>query len=163
MFTVSSLVGGGEAWDTYSNGGKSIVIGNNDNAFGLCGTNSKRLFTVLQSKHQIMIATEGNIKITSSETDNQSVFLSDYPIKWSAISGKPKYIPTDERNIVFGRYSTVTADPDGMGYGGMIYPAIRIIDYTSTPGGDTYRYTHYYFNGTSWTKFTDASKFFPGL
>lgn len=169
---VATLVGaGGEAWDTYSNGGKSIVIGNNDNALGFCGANSKRLSTTLQSRHDINIATngsinvttDGNIKIKSKETGNQSVSLADYPIKWSAISAKPNYIPTDARDIVFGRYSTVTANPDGAGYDGMIYPAIRTINYASTPGGDSYRFTHYYFNGTSWTKFTDASKFFPGF
>lgn len=163
MFTVSNLVGGGEAWDTYSNGGKSIVIGNNDNAFGFCGANSKKLFTVLQSKHTIMITTEGNIKITSSETGNRSVSLADYPIKWSAISNKPNYIPTDVRDITFGRYDTVTQDPDGVGYHGVIYPAIRTIDYASNPGNDSYSYTYFYFNGTSWTKFTDDSKFFPGF
>ena len=161
---VATLVGaGGEAWDTYSNGGKSIVIGNSDNALGFCGANSRRLFTILHSKHSIKIATDGNIEINSSETGNQSVSLANYPIKWSAISDKPKYIPTDARDIVFGSYSTVTNDHDGTGYYGMIYPAIRTINYSSNPGGDSYSYTFYYFNGTSWAKFTDASKFFPGF
>lgn len=163
IHAVNSLVGGGEIWDTYSNDGKSIVIGNNDNALGFCGTNSKRLFTVLQSKHQIMIATEGDIKITSSATNNQDVSLADYPIKWSAISDKPRYIPTDARDIVFGHYVDGGNHPDGTGYDAMIYPAIRIINYSDNPGGSTYRYTFYYFNGTSWAKFTDASNFFPGF
>ena len=76
---------------------------------------------------------------------------------------KTSYIPKNAKDIVFGRYSTVTSDIEGPGYSGSIYPAIRIIDYTSNPGGDTYRYTHYYFNGTSWAKLTDASKFWPGF
>lgn len=161
---VATLVGaGGEAWDTYSNGGKSIVIGNSDNALGFCGANSKRLFTILHSKHSIKIATDGNIEINSSETGNQSVSLANYPIKWSAISDKPNYIPRDVRDIKFGEYSTVADDPAGAGYGGMIYPAIRIIGYSSNPGGDLYEYTYFYFNGTSWTKFTDGSKFRPGI
>lgn len=163
IHAVVNLVSPGEAWDTYSNGGKSIVIGNNDNALGFCGTNSKRLFTVLQSKHSIMISTKGNIQITSSETGNRNVSLANYPIKWSAISEKPNYIPTDERDIVFGSYSTIAGGPDGTGYNGAVYPAIRIIDYSSNPGGDTYRYTCYYFGGTSWIKFTDNSKFIPGI
>lgn len=161
---VATLVGaGGEAWDTYSNGDKSIVIGNSDNALGFCGANSKRLFTLLHSKHQIKIATDGNIEINSSETGNQSVSLANYPIKWSAISNKPNYIPTDARDIVFGHYVDGGDRPDGTGYDARIYPAIRIIDYSDTPSGSTYKYTHYYFNGTSWTKLTDASKFFPGF
>ena len=168
---VSGQVGDGEAWDTYSNGDKSIVIGNSHNAFGFCGANSKRYFTVLQSKHNINIGTTesinmiatGNISISSKETGNQSVSLANYPIKWTAISDKPKYIPTNAKDIMFGRYSTVTNDPEGMGYCGMIYPAIRTIYYTSNPGGNSYDYTFYYFNGTSWAKFTDASKFHPGF
>lgn len=164
MFAVSSLVGaGGEAWDTYSNGGKSIVIGNSDNALGFCGANSKRLFTILRSKHTIMIETEGDIKITSSATNNQTVSLADYPTKWSAISDKPRYIPTDAKNITVGRYSTVTAKPDGTGYSGVIFPAIRAIEYSSDASGDHYEYTYYYFGGTAWNKFTDGSKFFPGF
>ena len=160
---VATLVGPGEAWDTYSNGGKSIVIGNNDNALGFCGTNSKRLFTVLQSKHSIMISTEGNIQIASSETGNHSVSLANYPIKWSAISDKPNYIPSNAREIVFGKYVIGSDNPDGTGYSGKIYPAIRTIDYSSNPGGDTYGYDHFYFNGTSWIKITDPSKFWPGF
>lgn len=163
IHTVASLVGPGEAWDTYSNGDESIVIGNSENAFGFCGANSRRLFTVLQSKHSIMINTAEDIKIASSATGNQNVSLADYPIKWTAISHKPKYIPNDGSNITFGHYSTVTADPAGDGYHGMIYPAIRTINYSSDPSGENYQYTCFYFNGTSWTKFTDASKFFPGF
>ena len=86
---VATLVGPGEAWDTYSNGGESIVIGNSDNAFGFCGANSKRLYTILQSKHNINIATDGKINIKSNETGNNTVSLANYPINWSAINGKP--------------------------------------------------------------------------
>lgn len=105
----------------------------------------------------------GNINIRSKETGDTSVSLANYPIKWSAISDKPDYITADVRDIMFGSYDTVTADPDGIGYHGMIYPAIRTADYSSNPGGDYYTYTYFYFNGTSWTKFTDSSKFFPGF
>lgn len=169
--TVAKIVGPGEAWDTYSNGDKSIVIGNSDNALGFCGTNSKRLFTMFQSQHNINVASNGsinmsatgNINIKSRETNNQSVSLADYPIKWSAISGMPDYITADVRDITFGHYSTIEANPDGTGYEGMIYPAIRTINYTSNPGGDHYWYTCFYFNGTSWAKFSDSSKFSPGF
>lgn len=117
----------------------------------------------LESSEEMYLTSGATIQIRDQNTKQNYVSLNSYPIKWSAISNKPNYIPTDARNIVFGQYSTVTADSDGVGYGGMIYPAIRTIDYASTPGGDSYRYTHYYFNGTSWTKFTDASKFSPGF
>lgn len=103
------------------------------------------------------------IQVADKNTSNATKSLTDYPIKWSAISNKPNYIPTDERDIVFGSYSTIAGNIDGTGYSGGVYPAIRIIDYSSNPGGDTYGYTCYYFNGTSWTKFTDNSKFIPGI
>lgn len=107
---------------------------------------------------------DGNeIQVADKNTNNATTSLTNYPIKWSAISNKPNYIPTDERDIVFGSYSTIAGNVDGTGYSGGVYPAIRIIDYSSNPGGDTYRYTCYYFNGTSWTKFTDNSKFIPGI
>ena len=105
---------------------------------------------------------QGSIMI-NDRTVRKDTPLADYPIKWSAISDKPKYIPADARDIMFGGYSTVTSDPDGTRYYGMIYPAIRTINYSSNPGGDNYEYTFFYFNGTSWTKFTDGSKFLPGF
>lgn len=117
----------------------------------------------LESVEDMYLASGASIQIKDQNTKRNYVSLADYPIKWSAISGMPKYIPTDARGIMFGRYSTVTSDPDGTGYYGMIYPAIRTANYSSNPGGDSYSYTHYYFNGTSWAKFTDASKFYPGF
>lgn len=104
-----------------------------------------------------------NIRVKDHNTSNQYVTLDQYPIKWSAISDMPKYIPTNGKDIVFGQYVNVTDDPDGTGSHGMVYPAIRTINYSSNPGGDSYSYTYFYFNGTSWAKFTDASKFIPGF
>ena len=178
--SISKFIGkNSEAWDTYSNGSVGIVIGNRYNALGLYGqgTTGGMFTTTLQSDSDVLIAAEGsagkktsitllgnNIKMASDDTNKNSVSLADYPIKWSAISNKPKYIPTDIRDITFGHYSTVTQEYDGPGSSGAIYPAIRIIDYSSNPGGEeTYGYTCYYFNGTSWTKLTDNSKFWPGF
>lgn len=117
----------------------------------------------LESSEDMYLTSGATIQIKDNNTQRRSVSLDLYPIKWSAISNKPNYIPTDTREITFGHYETGTAHPDGTGYSGGIYPAIRIIDYTSNPGGDTYRYTCYYFNGTSWIKFTDDSQFHPGF
>lgn len=159
----------GEAWDTYSkdddgkiDGGKSIVIGNSDNALGFCGTNSKQLFTILQSKRNILIGTEGNISISSKDTGNKSVSLADYPIKWSAISDKPDYIPANTTRITFGHYSTLTDNPTGIGFKGAVYPAIRTLRYNNAAGALP-DYTCYYFNGTSWTELPDGAEFIPGF
>lgn len=103
------------------------------------------------------------LQVSDQYTGNNYVDLANYPIKWSAISNKPTYVPTDIKEITFGQYSTVAAAPDGTGYAGMIYPAIRTIYYFSNPGGDKYEYTYFYFNKTSWTEFTDDSKFIPGI
>lgn len=117
----------------------------------------------LESFEDMYLTSGASIQIKDQNTQRKYVSLNSYPIKWSAISDKPNYIPTDVRDIVFGQYSTVTADPDGTGYHGMVYPAIRTINYSSNPGGDHYDYTGFYFNGTSWAKFTDMSKFYPGF
>lgn len=103
------------------------------------------------------------LQVSDQYTGRNYVDLANYPIKWSAISNKPSYVPTNIKDIIFGRYSTVAETPDGTGYAGMVYPAIRTINYSSNPSGDNYGYTCFYFNGTSWTKFTDNSKFIPGI
>ena len=136
---VSGKVGDGETWDTYSNGGKSIVIGNSHNALGFCGDNSKRYSTVLQSKHPIFIMTEGDIKMNSNVTGNKSVSLADYPINWTALNDRPfdeflnlknhngsSTAPSSIENAVFGTYYIVTpgAIPTTM-----YYPAFAIVSY----------------------------------
>ena len=134
---VSGMVGNGEAWDTYSNGEKSIVIGNSHNAFGFCGENSKRYVTVLQSKHPISITAKGDIKIDSNATGNKSVSLSDYPINWTALNGRPfdeslnlknldgsSTAPSSIENAVFGTYYSVTP---GSIPTTLYYPAFAIV------------------------------------
>ena len=117
----------------------------------------------LESSDEMYLTSGATIKISDENTKQNYVSLADYPIKWSAISDKPTYIPRDAREIVFGKYIIGSANPDGTGDSGVIYPAIRTINYSSNPGGTSYNYTHFYFNGTSWVKVTDASKFWPGL
>ena len=141
--------------------GDVVNIYSKDTSLSL--TSFEDMFLASGANIEIGAANVGNIKIKDRNTSNKYITLDQYPIKWSAISDKPKYIPTDARDITFGSYSTVTNDHDGTGYYGMIYPAIRTINYSSNPSGDNYGYTFYYFNGTSWTKFTDGSKFFPGF
>ena len=137
---VRGMVGDGEAWDTYSNGGKSIVIGNSHNAFGFCGDNSKRYYTVLQSKHPIFIMTEGDIKMNSNATGNKSVSLADYPINWTALNDRPfdefflnlknhdgsSTAPSSIENAVFGTYSFATP---GSIPSTVYYPAFAIVSY----------------------------------
>lgn len=165
---VSGIVGrDGEAWDTYSNGDKSIVIGNNENALGFCGANSRRLFTVLYSKHAISIVTESNINITSSETGNKSVTLANHPVNWSALNmnNSPfketldlnnydgsSHAKTSIQNAVFGIYSVVSANT--LYY----YPAFAIV--SRVVGGMANRNSGYYLNDSgNLTKITDMSNF----
>ena len=117
----------------------------------------------LETSEDMYLTSGATIQIKDNNTNRSYTSLDTYPIKWSAITKKPKYIPTNGSDITFGHYSTVIADPAGDGYAGMIYPAIRTINYSSNPSGESYGYTCYYFNGTSWTKFTDNSKFMPGF
>ena len=142
---VTSMVGDGEAWDTYSNGGKSIVIGNSHNALGFCGDNTKRYSTVLQSKHPIFIMTEGDIKMNSNATGNKSVSLADYPINWTALNDRPfneilslknhdgsSTAPSSVENAVFGTYYFVepSSDPtDPTKVTTVYYPAFAIVTF----------------------------------
>ena len=104
---------------------------------------------------------QGSVMI-NDHTVRENTPLADYPIKYSAISGKPSYL-VDKKDMVFGRYSTVKLDPDGQRYTGTVYPAIRKYEYDDNHGqGATYTYTCYYFNGTSWVAL-DNSKFTPSL
>ena len=165
---VSGLVGrDSEAWDTYSNGGKSIVIGNSHNALGFCGDNSKRFFTVLQSKHSILINTAEDIKITSSATNNQSVSLANYPINWSALNMNngpfketldlhnydgSSHAKTSIQNAVFGIYSVVSGNTISH------YPAFAIV--SGVAGGIYNRDAGYYLNSSgNLTKITNMSNF----
>lgn len=102
----------------------------------------------------------GNIMI-NDRTVRENTPLADYPIKYSAISGKPSYL-VDKKDMVFGVYSTVRPDPEGLTDAGTVYPAIRKYEYVHTHEGVTYTYTCYYFNGTSWVAL-DNSKFTPSL
>ena len=165
---VSGMVGrDSEAWDTYSNGDKSIVIGNNDNALGFCGANSRKLFTVLQSKHPINITTEGKINIASSETGNKSVSLANYPINWSALNMNngpfketidlhnydgSSHAKTSIQNAVFGIYSVVSGNTISH------YPAFAIV--SGVAGGIYNRDAGYYLNSSgNLTKITNMSNF----
>ena len=165
---VSGMIGrDSEAWDTYSNGDKGIVIGNSHNAFGFCGDNSRRFFTVLQSKHSINITTEGNINITSNETGNKSVTLANHPVNWSALNmdNSPfketldlhnydgsSHAKTSIQNAVFGTYSVVSANTI------FHYPAFAIV--SGVAGGIYNRDAGYYLNSSgNLTKITNMSNF----
>lgn len=101
------------------------------------------------------------IQVADKNTSTATKSLKDYPINWSAIKGKPSYL-VDKKDMVFGSYSTVGPDLDGRGYSGTVYPAIRTIGYVDNPGGESYTYTCYYFNGTSWVAL-DNREFIPSL
>ena len=104
---------------------------------------------------------QGSVMI-NDHTVGENTPLANYPINYSAISGKPSYL-VDKKDMVFGRYSTVRLDPDGQRYTGTVYPAIRKYEYDDNHGqGATYIYTCYYFNGTSWVALDD-SKITPSL
>lgn len=172
---VASIVGNGEAWDTYSNGGKSIVIGNSHNAFGFCGANSKRYSTVLQSKHPIYIAAEGDIKIASNATGNKSVSLSDYPINWAALNDRPfdefflnlknhdgsSTAPSSIENAVFGTYYSVTP---GSIPTTVYYPAFAIVSYKLVGGAmQAERTKGYYLNASGALMEITNMEHFSGL
>ena len=156
-----------QKWNAYAKNGNVEIDGNYVNISsrdtGISLESSDDMYLTSGASIEIATAAGGKIKIKDGNTSKQYVTLDQYPIKWSAISDKPKYIPTDIRDITLGHYSTVTHEYEGSGYSGLIYPAIRIIDYSSNPGGETYKYTCYYFNGTSWTKLTNNSDFRPGF
>ena len=176
---VSGQVGNGEAWDTYSNRDESIVIGNSHNAFGFCGANSKRYSTILQSKHNInigttesinMIATR-NISISSKETGNQSVSLANYPIKWTALNGRPfdeflnlknhngsSTAPSSIENAVFGTYYIVTP---GSIPTTLYYPAFAIVSQKLVGGAlQAERTKGYYLNASgALTEITNMEHF----
>lgn len=104
---------------------------------------------------------QGRVMI-NDRTVGKDTPLAEYPIEYSAISGKPSYL-VDKERMVFGHYSTVRLDPEGQRYTGTVYPAIRKYEYDDNHGqGETYTYTCYYFNGTSWVALDD-SKFTPSL
>lgn len=86
---------------------------------------------------------------------------------WSVVLNKPTYFPTswkeltfDENYCVFGLY---TKYEDTEGEEGDYNPAIRTVE--RRPNGDShiYKYKYYYFTGTSWQSFTDASLFHVGI
>ena len=169
---IINLVGDGEAWDTYSNGGKSIVIGNSHNAFGFCGDNSKRYYTILQSKHSIFIATEGDIKIGSNATGNKSVSLYDYTINWTALNDRPfdeffpnlknhngsSTAPSSIENAVFGTYYIATP---GSIPTTLYYPAFAIVSYKLVGSAlQAERTKGYYLNANgALTEITDMEHF----
>ena len=104
---------------------------------------------------------QGSVMINDSVVKKNTP-LVDYPIKWSAISGKPSYL-VDKERMVFGYYDDEDYDPEGLTSTGTVYPAMRKYKYNDNHGqGMTYTYTSYYFNGTSWVTL-DNSKFTPGL
>lgn len=105
------------------------------------------------------------VSIRDAATNDKKVPLANYPINYSAIANKPTYFPTswheltfDDSYCVFGIY---TSYEDSEGGEGIYNPAIRIVN--SHQNGDHYNYTYYYFTGTSWKSFTDASSFHSGI
>ena len=89
--------------------------------------------------------------------------LVDYPIKWSAISGKPDYL-VSKNEMFFGYYSTYTPT-GGNSRPYQEYPAVRLVNHVPDPSNMDnmiVKQTCYYFDGSSWTKF-DVNKFKPSL
>ena len=83
-------------------------------------------------------------------------YRSIFKTNWANVSDKPNYLTTDEKEIVFGYYSY------GSDGNGVMYPALRKVNIASTPVGDAYGYTCYYFDGTRWTTL-DKNLFTPGI
>ena len=76
-----------ETWDTYSNGDKSILIGNQYNALGFYGYNSSQNYTALRSNNDVYIETlkevgliGKNIRVTTNDTNNNGVFSPIIPL-----------------------------------------------------------------------------------
>lgn len=109
------------------------------------------------------ISLMGNDIFVKDYTRDYAVTLADYPIKWSAISGKPDYL-VSKNEMFFGYYSTYTP----LGHNSRPYteyPAIRLINHNPDPSNMDnmiVSQTCYYFNGSSWVTF-DVNKFKPSL
>ena len=127
----------------------SITVDSNGETWGAYGS------TIYLRANQIYV----NDKNTPND-----YLLDYYPIRWSAISGKPDYLKRDEREKVFGYYSTYT--PSGHNSRSYKeYPAIRLINHNPDPSNMDnmiVSQTCYYFNGSSWVTF-DVNKFKPSL
>ena len=103
-----------------------------------------------------------NIYVKDSKRSYE-VLLADYPINWSAISGKPDYL-VSKNEMFFGYYSTYTP-MGGISRPYQEYPAVRLVKHTPDPSNIDnmiVSQTCYYFNGSSWAKF-DVNKFKPSL
>lgn len=137
-----------EAWDTYSNGDKSILIGNKYNALGFYGSNSRQDYTALRSNNDVYIETlkevgliGKNIRVTTNDTNNNGILLADYPINWTALNNRPfneilslknldgsSTAQSSVENAVFGTYYVVnpSSNPDGIPTI-TYYPAFAIV------------------------------------
>lgn len=118
--------------------------------------------TSVVGENTLYLASPRGSVMINDRTVGENTPLADYPINWSAISGKPSYL-VDKERMVFGYYDDESHDPEGLVYTGTVYPAMRKYKYNDHHGqGMTYTYTSYYFNGTSWVAL-DNSKFTPSL
>ena len=118
--------------------------------------------TSVVGENTLYLASPKGSVMINDRTVGKNTLLADYPIKYSAISGKPSYL-VDKERMVFGYYDDEDSNPEGLISTGTVYPAMRKYKYNDNHGqGMTYTYTSYYFNGTSWVTL-DNSKFTPGL
>lgn len=102
--------------------------------------------------------------------------LANYPIKYSAISGKPGYL-VGESIMSFGYYSTLKKPKSETPFSTVqstskgpfiplsysIYPAVRIFHCDENSDGTiNVNKSYYCFNGTSWITIKE-NEFIPGL
>lgn len=84
---------------------------------------------------------------------------------WSVVLNKPTYFPTSWSDLTFNKdlcaFGLYESDRSSGGEEVTYYPAIRTVE--SYHFGGNFNYTYYYFAGTGWESFTDASLFHPGF
>lgn len=95
--------------------------------------------------------------------------LEEYPIKWSAISEGPDYLPQNQKLTTFGRRA-IKEPSSGYVVNENVYPAIRKCHHDQPYGGEeTYTYTYYYFDFNNetkkleWMQYDNYGEFTPGL
>ena len=134
----------------------SITVSENTEAWSKSGS------SIRLSENKIYI---------KDKNSNYEVSLENYPIKWSAISEGPDYLPQNQKLTTFGRY-VVPEPSSGNEKNENIYPAMRECYHHKVLIGseETYEYTYYYLAGIDeenkkaiWEKFDDRTRFTPGL
>ena len=175
----------GEKWDT---SGSYICLKENGiyvkdyRSNGVLLENYPIKWSAVQKRPNITVTSDGSLQTWSTSgsgirlsgnkiyikdyNSSEYSLLENYPIniKWSAISGRPNYLPDDQSLTTFGRY-VENEQTSGNETRGTVYPAIRTFKYQIYGSGQPnyYDYTYYYFINGSWTPYTGGGEFKPGL